>query len=264
MLKALQWFNVFYLVGGLLFLSGCVHQRPSPEYIPAAKASRHVPTAHQADHDKVKIGTPYQVAGVWYYPLASNERYDRTGMASWYGKKFNGKKTANGERYDMYAMTAAHTTLPMPSRVRVTNLSNGRSVVVRVNDRGPFVKDRMIDLSYAAAKALGYMRQGTTRVRVQTLDANGRTSNTHSREHQRERKINGRIYIQLAAFRSFQSANQLWQRLAQDYPSADILHGNHDDLYRVRLGPFANEWRSEKIQAELKDEGYAHPMIVVQ
>jgi len=228
----------------------------------AKNTAQYAPISHVKAH--VKTGSPYQVRGVWYYPLASNERYDRVGIASWYGKKFDGKKTANGERYDMYAMTAAHTTLPLPSRVRVTNLSNGRSVVVRVNDRGPFVKDRIIDLSYAAAKALGYMKQGTTRVRVQTLDAQGRTAHTQPQEHQRERIINGRIFIQLAAYRSFESANDLRQRLSDDYPSVDIVHTGHDDWYRVRLGPFANEWDSQKVQAELKNSGYAHPIIVVR
>ncbi|MDQ6973582.1 MAG: septal ring lytic transglycosylase RlpA family protein, partial [Mariprofundaceae bacterium] len=144
--------KIFSVVLIALLLSSCApHRRPTP-HIPV----QHKAYATPAPTQPVKTGSPYQVGGVWYYPLASGEHYDRTGMASWYGKKFHGKKTANGERYDMYAMTAAHTTLPMPSRVRVTNLSNGRSVVVRINDRGPFVKDRVIDLSYAAAKALGY------------------------------------------------------------------------------------------------------------
>jgi len=242
-----------------LVLSNCAHREPLALISSHGKSAAH-------HHGATKTGSPYQVAGVWYYPLASNANYDRTGTASWYGKKFHGRKTANGERYDMYAMTAAHTTLPLPSRVRVTNLSKGRSVIVRVNDRGPFVKNRIIDLSYAAAKALGYIEQGTARVRVQALDVRGQTVpvRMHAQEHKRERVINGYIFIQLAAFHSLQSAKDLQQRLAQNYPSADIVHSANDDLYRVRLGPLANEWRSKKIQAQLKNEGYTHPMIVVQ
>jgi len=263
MLKSCLYVKILGLLAMVLLLSNCAHREPLVTMQPHAKSTaQYAPTTQTKAH--VKTGSPYQVRGVWYYPLASNERYDRVGMASWYGKKFDGKKTANGERYNMYAMTAAHTTLPLPSRVRVTNLSNGRSVVVRVNDRGPFVKDRIIDLSYAAAKALGYDQKGTTRVRVQTLDAQGRTANTHAQEHKRERIINGRIFVQLAAFRSIESANDLRQRLIQDYPSADIVHSQYDDLYRVRLGPFNDEWRSKKVQAQLKDDGYAHPMIVIQ
>ncbi|GAV19819.1 rare lipoprotein A [Mariprofundus micogutta] len=117
-----------------------------------------------------KTGNPYQVAGRWYRPMPGVSSYDESGVASWYGSDFHGKRTANGERYDMYTLSAAHKTLPMPTLVRVTNLENGRFVIVRVNDRGPFVKNRLIDLSYAAAKELGYTEKGTTRVRVQTLD----------------------------------------------------------------------------------------------
>jgi len=127
----------------------------------------HAPAASVGGH--VKRGTPYQIAGKWYYPLSNGEFYDQSGIASWYGEEFHGKKTANGERYDMHTFTAAHTTLPLPSVVLVTNLENGKQIKVRVNDRGPFVKNRLIDLSYAAAQALGYDKQGTTRVRVQTL-----------------------------------------------------------------------------------------------
>ena len=216
------------------------------------------------EHGKVKTGSPYKVAGVWYYPLETGENYNRTGVASWYGAKFHGKKTANGERYDMHAMTAAHTTLPMPSRVRVTNLDNGRSIIVRVNDRGPFVKDRIIDLSRAAAEALGYLQQGTARVRVQTLDAKGIASAAPAQPHRRERLLNGDIYIQMAAFKSLKSAKELRWRLVHDYPSADISYTPNDALYRVRIGPLSSEQESQNIKTTLQRQGYANPMIVVQ
>lgn len=112
---------------------------------------------------------PYAVFGVSYAPMQSRERFVQEGRASWYGRKFHGKQTAIGEPYDMYAMTGAHKTLPLPSYVRVTNLENGRSVVVRVNDRGPFHSSRIIDLSYAAAYKLGYLQKGSTRVRIETV-----------------------------------------------------------------------------------------------
>ena len=115
-----------------------------------------------------KIGTPYQIDGTWYYPR-EQPNYDETGIASWYGPTFYGHRTANGEMYDGRAMTAAHRTLPMPVNVRVTNLENGRSVVVRVNDRGPYSKGRIIDLSEAAARELDVVRTGTARVRVTYL-----------------------------------------------------------------------------------------------
>ena len=110
---------------------------------------------------KRKVGNPYEILGKTYYPIASSEGYRRKGIASWYGKDFHGKKTANGETYNMYDMTAAHPTLPLPTFVRVTNLENGRAIIVRVNDRGPFLRGRAIDLSFAAATQLEMAEQGT-------------------------------------------------------------------------------------------------------
>lgn len=113
-----------------------------------------------------KVGTPYQIEGVWYYPK-EDQFYDETGIASWYGQDFHGKSTANGEQYDMETLTAAHRTLPLPVIVRVTNLENGRSLLVRVNDRGPYARGRIIDLSRRSAQLLGFYDRGTARVRVQ-------------------------------------------------------------------------------------------------
>lgn len=112
-----------------------------------------------------KVGVPYQVAGRWYHPRI-DPAYDRTGIASWYGDDFHGRKTANGEIYDMWALSAAHPTMPLPSYAWVTNLANGRTILVRVNDRGPYAHDRIIDMSRRAARALGFEHHGTTQVRV--------------------------------------------------------------------------------------------------
>ncbi len=121
------------------------------------------------DETRKASNKPYRVNGQWYYPLLKADGYDETGMASWYGRDFHGKKTSSGETYDMHGLSAAHPTLPMGTMVRVTNLENGKHIDLRINDRGPFVKDRLIDLSYAAAKKLGYAEKGTARVRVQAL-----------------------------------------------------------------------------------------------
>ncbi|HEX9702377.1 MAG TPA: septal ring lytic transglycosylase RlpA family protein, partial [Rhodospirillales bacterium] len=115
-----------------------------------------------------KIGEPYQIQGTWYYPT-EDYRYDETGVASWYGAQFHGRNTANGEVYDMNTLTAAHRTLPLPSFVRVTNLENGRSLILRVNDRGPFARGRIIDISRRGAQLLGFHDNGTARVRVQIM-----------------------------------------------------------------------------------------------
>lgn len=135
---------------------------------PADVAS--IPDAVPRDEPiRVANTRPYEVFGQRYVPMRARTPYRETGIASWYGRKFHGNATASGERYDMYAMTAAHRTLPLPSYVRVTNLSNQRSVVVRVNDRGPFMKNRLIDLSWTAARKLGFIEQGHTRVQVELV-----------------------------------------------------------------------------------------------
>lgn len=127
----------------------------------------------RAPAGRYKVGKPYQVAGVWYYPKADYD-YEETGIASWYGPGFHGKRTANGEIYDQGDLTAAHRTLPMPSLVRVTNLENGRALKVRVNDRGPFARGRIIDVSARAAELLGFKQQGTAKVRVEIVEAASR------------------------------------------------------------------------------------------
>ncbi|MEH6639268.1 MAG: septal ring lytic transglycosylase RlpA family protein [Porticoccaceae bacterium] len=126
---------------------------------------------------------PYSVFGKTYHLLPAGSAYRAEGTASWYGTKFHGRKTANGETYDMYGMTAAHKTLPIPSYVKVTNLNNQRSVIVRVNDRGPFHGDRIIDLSYAAAKKLAYAGPGTARVQVEAIDPGDYQNNTVEQPH---------------------------------------------------------------------------------
>ncbi|WP_258548797.1 septal ring lytic transglycosylase RlpA family protein [Thalassospira profundimaris] len=120
-----------------------------------------------------KIGNPYEIAGQWYYPAVDYE-YSETGIASWYGPKFHGKKTANGEVFDQYEISAAHRTLPLPSIVRVTNLENGKSLKVRVNDRGPFAHGRIIDMSRRAAQLLGFEKKGTAKVMVEVIEAESR------------------------------------------------------------------------------------------
>ena len=135
---------------------------PAPLYQPTAEEILAASGGHR------KIGKPYQIAGTWHTPRA-DPAYDRTGVASWYAEEFHGRPTANGERYDMRLFTAAHPTLPLPSWVEVTNLQNGRKLSVRVNDRGPFAKDREIDLSLASAKYLGLFQSGSSTVRVRYL-----------------------------------------------------------------------------------------------
>lgn len=163
--------NGIVLVAMGLAIAGCASHKKTAKQDPFAgqgspiyPGSGPVPWGGGRYH----VGKPYQVAGVWFVPK-EQPRYDKKGLASWYGEDFNRRKTSNGEWFDMTRLTAAHATLPLPSYAKVTNLENGREVVVRINDRGPFVDTRVMDLSKAAADELGYLNQGTTRVRVQYL-----------------------------------------------------------------------------------------------
>jgi rare lipoprotein A len=156
------------LLGLLGVLAGCAETE-----LAVHSAKRLQEPAVPAQPGVYKVGRPYQIANVWYYPR-EDYGYVETGIASWYGPGFHGKETANGEIYNQNAMTAAHRTLPMPSMVRVTNLENGRSIKVRINDRGPFAHGRIIDLSKRAAELLGFMKQGTAKVRVEILETESR------------------------------------------------------------------------------------------
>jgi rare lipoprotein A len=153
---------------GLMVLAACA------EVELVSHAAKQVqPDTRLRGEGQYKVGNPYQIDGVWYYPQV-DYAYRETGIASWYGPKFHGKSTANGEVFDQYQLTAAHRTLPMPSMVRVTNLDNGRSIVVRINDRGPFKNGRIIDLSTRSAQLLGFHRTGTAKVMVEILEPESR------------------------------------------------------------------------------------------
>lgn len=192
------------------------------------------PQGYKAGY-KAKRGTqkPYKIDGKWYTPVESSYGFDETGLASWYGKDFHGKKTSNGETYDMYAMTAAHKTLPMNTYVRVVRLDDGRETVVRVNDRGPFVRGRIIDLSFTAAKKLGIDVQGTARVKIIALG-----DKTGDRLVKRNYD-SGSFYIQVGAFTVKDNALRLRDQLKREYGGAMIsnFYNKGTTFYRVRIGP---------------------------
>lgn len=186
-----------------------------------------------------KWGNPssYVVFGKRYYVLQSAEDFKETGIASWYGNKFHGNQTSNGEIYDMYAMTAAHKQLPLPSYVRVTNLDNNRSVVVRVNDRGPFHQGRVIDLSYVAASKLGIVKAGTAPVKVEIV--------THAEAHPTLAAVHSgeTVAVQIGAFSLRESADKVKQKISKLFSvpvRISEVRNQGNKLYRVRLGPFDN------------------------
>ena len=190
---------------------------------------------------------PYTVFGRTYVPVVDREPTRERGMASWYGRKFHGRKTASGEVYDMFAMTAAHRTLPIPSFARVTSVKDGRSVVVRINDRGPFHAERVIDLSYAAADRIGIVAAGSGLVEVERLVAGPAAAAPAPPVMARvdtpmvSREASA-MWLQLGAFSSPEGAESFREKVAREMPwlLEPIQVSAHDGLHRVRLGPYRN------------------------
>ncbi len=190
----------------------------------------------------------YVVMGEKYYTLRTRDGYDAQGTASWYGTKFHGRYTSNGEIYDMYAMTAAHKTLPLPAYVHVTNLENGKEIIVRVNDRGPFHAGRIIDLSYAAASKLDMMRSGTARVRVRSLTPPNTSAQAATS-----------FFLQVGAYAQRDNAQRMVSRLHNERLVGNIHMGNsrniNKKIYRVRLGPYETLLELDAITRRLKGLG---------
>lgn len=226
--------------------------------------------------------SPYTVWGKEYRVLGSNDGYVARGTASWYGEKFHGHKTSNGETFDMYAMTAAHKSLRIPGYARVTNLDNGRSVIVRVNDRGPFHSDRIIDLSYAAAKKLGYQARGTARVEVAAITVKsdgsmflagkpfvpGDTAVYAENPVRASGDIamgNRALFVQLGSFSSRDPAEKLLSQVRSvlENPmrvrAVDTAEGR---FHRVQVGPFSDEHSARQTQSVLEARGFDRSILL--
>lgn len=214
-----------------------------------------------------RYGNPatYTVAGRTYSVMNNSSGYVERGVASWYGTKFHGRRTSSGEPYDVYGMTAAHKTLPIPCYAQVTNLSNGRSVIVRINDRGPFVDNRIIDLSYAAARKLGIVASGTGLVEVRTIDARAPAAASGAAIDAGATGAN-RLFVQVGAFSDRSNAERLRERLRRvplEPVQIQELSTPQQPLYRVRLGPLDNVSEADRMTEKLAQLGLSNARIVV-
>jgi len=218
--------------------------------------------------------SPYTVLGGTYHVLPTEAGYKATGVASWYGEKFHGHRTSNGEVFDMYQVSAAHKSLPIPSFARVTNLDNNRSIIVRVNDRGPFHGDRLIDLSYAAAVKLGYADRGTARVAVEGIVANSwqdsAANDSFSTESNDVLRVSAQEnhYLQVGAFAELSSARRLSNQL-QDLTARPVIirtieSGAGDVLHRVRIGPLRNSEEIRQLTASVVAANLGSPYTVTE
>ncbi len=212
---------------------------------------------------------PYKIMGKTYYPLPSSEGYVEKGVASWYGKQFHGRKTSNGEVYDMYEETAAHKTLPMNTQVLVQNLENGKEMVVRVNDRGPFVKDRIIDLSLTAARKLGVVDHGTAKVKVTAL-GEARTYRQGNLEvarflpHQNFQQ--GDFYVQIGSFTNQNNALRLQEKMQKQGNSVVITQFGRGDrrFYRVQVQAGSTLTMARNMEKEFNGNGYPDAFVVAR
>jgi len=236
----------------ILLFYGCARVTPPPT--PSSKAPGHP--------------RPYKVGKKWYQPLQHAKDFKQRGQASWYGKKFHGRKTSNGEIYNMYAISAAHKTLPFETHIMVHNLKNDKKINVRINDRGPFVRGRIVDLSYAAAKKLGIVGTGTAPVEIIALGSAGK-SKSKGGSGGTDKPVDyyrGNFTIQVGAFSEWDNAERLRRKLDQLYKNAHITaHSDgYDTLYRVRVGRCSTLEQAVKYEESMIKNGFADAFVVAE
>jgi len=271
MKTAIRYAAIALLAAGF---AGCSTQGPLE---PSDSAPRNpidvsgVPDAVPKQEPLSRYGNPdsYVVYGKRYHTMDSSTGYRERGLASWYGTKFHGKRTSSGEPYDLYAMTAAHKTLPLPTYVEVTNLDNGRSVIVKVNDRGPFHSDRIIDLSYAAAVKLGFMDKGTGRVEVRAINPGAPSgpvvAAAPAPDHQLQ--ASETLYLQVGAFSSQDNAERLRREIQdQSIGTVRIVEADSDNgrLYKVQVGPLSGTPEADQAARALKSLGISESRSIIQ
>ena len=235
-----------------------------------------VPDAVPRVEPRSRGGNPstYVVLGKRYYTLPNSKGFVERGIASWYGRKFHGRKTSNGEVYDMYTMSAAHKQLPIPTYLKVTNLENGRSVVVRVNDRGPFHENRVVDLSYAAASRIGMLGKGTALVEIRAIDpAAPRKPQTTQVVYSPLPANPGKpaagqpqIFLQAGAFSSSENAERLRKRLQRGLTHKvriTPVRTASGAVHRVRVGPLASVAVADNVSTQMHELGVRKPLVVI-
>lgn len=263
------------LLAFVAVLCGCTYGRTdlgSGKYTQA--------TAITGQGGTYKVGKPYKIMGKWYYP-EEDYNYSEVGMASWYGADFHAKTTANGERYDMNSLTAAHRTLPLPSIVKVTNLENGRSLVLRVNDRGPYAKGRIIDVSKRASQLLGFHTQGTTKVRVEIMAKESKALKAALLGEECPDDVEvaeqtpvvqtevvqsypkGSYFVQAGSYSQEEGAQSVAARL-DEVGNTNIyyVNVNGQNYYRVRVGPFGSEQEAKTALNKVQYSGIYDAKIV--
>ncbi|MDH5484298.1 MAG: septal ring lytic transglycosylase RlpA family protein [Gammaproteobacteria bacterium] len=255
-----------FLTGLVVMLASCSLRDSAPKNF--NKHADSIRNAVPANEPKSRYGNPdsYTVMGKTYHVRDSSQGFVQSGDASWYGTKFHGRKTSSGEPYNMYAMTAAHKTLPLPTYVEVRHRENGRKVIVKVNDRGPFHPGRIIDLSYAAATKLGISGTGTGPVEIRAINTGGMDLDTSSVVLPEGGSVDGKIHVQVAAMGSEQAAEQVATDLrSKSFNSVriNVVEADGKKLYRVRIGPIPDVDLAYRVLRNLNDAGLDTARVVV-
>lgn len=252
----------------LSLMAGCSKQvirEPAYETTPPPKgASKSPPLGLKKTERKER---PYAVNGKWYFPVSSVTEYKETGICSWYGPDFHGKPTSTGEIYDMYGYTAAHRILPFNTQVRVKNPSNLKEITVRINDRGPFIKDRILDLSYVGAKELGLIGPGTARIELEALGVLEESQENGQKITRLIQQIDyqqGDFSIQIGAFKDRQNAFQLQERFLKEYPRTEVSETirSGETFYRVRVSQGKDLQDALKLQKQIESKGFSPTFVV--
>ncbi len=267
----LSLFTCFFIA-----ITGCtktivIRSTPGPAPLPPSAATKTPSTPKKSPSVAAKKTErkekPYAVNGKWYFPVASVAEFKEKGICSWYGPDFHGKPTSSGETYDQFGFTAAHRTLPFNTQVRVRNPANNKEILVRINDRGPFLKDRILDLSYSGAKELGLVGPGTASIELEALgileevEDNGKTV---TRLVQQVDFQKGDFAVQIGAFKALQNALTLKERLRTDYPQVEVTETvrSGETFFRVRLAHCTELQEAIRLQKQLEDKGLSQALIV--
>jgi rare lipoprotein A len=269
----------FSFSGFFIFaISGCsktiiIPPPPAPVSSPPPVAAKPPSVVKKAPSPtsakKERKERPYAVNGKWYFPVASVAGYQEKGVCSWYGPDFHGKSTSSGETYDQFGYTAAHRTLPFNTQVRVKNPANNKEILVRINDRGPFLKERILDLSYTGAKELGLVGPGTALIELQALgilediEENGQKVIRLVQQVDFQR---GDFSVQVGAFKDSQNALMLKETLQKEYPQVEVSETirSGETFFRVRLAHCAELQKAIQLQKQLEGKGYYQAVVVAE